>query len=65
MTGKSMSGQGRGPQAGAAGKGNPEQSSSDASAPGVITPGEQDYSGVNTEHVPPAYKDAVRSYFKR
>ena len=65
MAGQSVRGQGRAPHAGGSGNGNAEQPATDASAPGVLTPGEQDYSGVNTEHVPPAYKDAVRSYFKR
>jgi hypothetical protein len=65
LTGQSVRGQGRAPHAGGSGNGNAEQPATDASAPGVLTPGEQDYSGVNTEHVPPAYKDAVRSYFKR
>lgn len=65
MTGQSVRGQGRAPHAGGSGNGNAEQPAADAAAPGVLTPGEQDYSGVNTEHVPPAYKDAVRSYFKR
>lgn len=66
MPGRKASQPGRSPRPGKAGQSASQYGDSPAAdAASSSRPDDQNYSGVNTEQVPPAYRDAVRSYFKR
>ena len=66
MPGRKASQPGRSPRPGKAGQSASQHGDSPAAdAASSSHPDDQNYSGVNTEQVPPAYRDAVRSYFKR